>query len=337
MVVTLVTRDAVRLEFPCAPGQDVMAAAEAAGLYPPSMCHEGSCGLCQARVVDGAYEMGRHSESALPAGPGGVLLCRCLPHGDLTVELPCTDAQVGRHKVPVREAAIEAMGPAGAGAVALTLRLKPDAERGMAADFIPGQYMELTIPGMEIRRAYSLANLPNWDGRLDFIIRLVPGGAFSTWLSERAAVGDALNVRGPLGHFVLDEASPRPRCLVGGGCGMAPILSMLRHMVDFQDPQPVHLIYGANREEELLPEEEIAALRASLPQLGVMLSVWHPGPGWGGFAGTAAQALEAYLANAAETPDIYVCGPPKMLDAVTAVARARGVPEGQIFAERVQS
>jgi ferredoxin-NADP reductase len=197
--------------------------------------------------------------------------------------------------------------------------------------------MELTIPGMEIRRAYSLANLPNWDGRLDFIIRLVPGGAFSTWLSERAAVGDALNVRGPLGHFVLDEASPRPRCLVGGGCGMAPILSMLRHMVDFQDPQPVHLIYGANREEELLPEEEIAALRASLPQLGVMLSVWHPGPGWGGFAGTAAQALEAYLANAAETPDIYVCGPPKMLDAVTAVARARGVPEGQIFAERVQS
>ena len=336
MVVTLVTRDAARLEFPCASGQDVMAAAEAAGLYPPSMCHEGSCGLCQARVVDGAYEMGPHSAAALPAGPGGVLLCRCLPQGDLTVELPCTDAQVGRHKIPVREAVIEAMGPAGAGAVALTLRLKPHAELGLAADFIPGQYMELTIPGTEIRRAYSLANLPNWDGRLDFIIRLVPGGAFSTWLSERAAVGDALNVRGPLGHFVLDEASPRPRCLVGGGCGMAPILSMLRHMADFQDSTPVHLIYGANREDELL-SEEIETLRAALPQLEVTLSVWHPGPGWGGFAGTAAQALETYLADAADTPDIYVCGPPKMLDAVTAAARARGVPEAQIFAERLQS
>src|SRR5271165_626164 len=56
-------------------------------------------------------------------------------------------------------------------------------------------------------------------------------------------------------------------------------------------------------------EQKGAALRASLPQLGVTLSVWHPGPGWGGFAGTAAQALEAYLAGAADTPDIYVCGP----------------------------
>ncbi|MDR3683574.1 MAG: 2Fe-2S iron-sulfur cluster binding domain-containing protein [Geothrix sp.] len=336
MTVTLVTRDAARLEFPCAEGQDVLAAAEAAGLYPPAMCHEGSCGLCQAHVLEGAYEMGPHSASALPAGPGGVLLCRCQPHGDVTVQLPCTDAQVGRHKIPVREAVIEAMGPAGAGAVALTLRLQPDAALGAGADFTPGQYMELTIPGTEIRRAYSLANLPNWDGRLDFIIRLLPGGAFSTWLSERAAVGDTLNVRGPLGHFVLDEASPRPRCLVGGGCGMAPILSMLRHMADFQDPQPVHLIYGANREDELLTVE-LDELRATLPQLGVTLSVWHPGPGWGGFTGTAAQALEAYLADAADSPDIYVCGPPKMLDAVIAVARERAVPEAHIFAERVQS
>jgi NAD(P)H-flavin reductase/ferredoxin len=336
MTVTLVTRDAARLEFPCAEGQNVMAAAEAAGVYPPAMCHEGSCGLCQAHVLEGDYEMGPHSASALPAGPGGVLLCRCLPQGDLTVQLPCTDAQVGRHKIPVREAAIAAMSQAGAGAVALTLQLKPDPELGAGADFTPGQYVELTIPGTETRRAYSLANLPNWDGRLDFIIRLQPGGAFSTWLGERASVGDALNVRGPLGQFVLDEASPRPRCLVGGGCGMAPIFSMLRHMAEFQDSQPVHLIYGANREEELLLEE-IDTLRAALPQLGVTLGVWHPGPGWGGFTGTAAQALEAYLKAAAEQPDIYVCGPPKMLDAVMAVARGCGVPEAHIFAEHVQS
>jgi ferredoxin-NADP reductase len=133
---------------------------------------------------------------------------------------------VGRQQIPVREAVIAAMGPAGTGAVAVTLQLRPDAQAGAGADFVPGQYMELAIPGTTIRRAYSLANLPNWEGRLDFIIRLQPGGAFSTWLGERAAVGDVLNVRGPLGQFVLDESSPRPRCLVGGGCGIAPVLSM---------------------------------------------------------------------------------------------------------------
>lgn len=336
MTVTLVTRDAARLEFPCAEDQNVMAAAEAAGFYPPAMCHEGSCGLCQAHVLEGSYEMGPHNEAALPAGPGGVLLCRCLPHGDLLVQLPCTAAQVGRQQIPVREAVIAAMGPAGTGAVAVTLQLRPDAQAGAGADFVPGQYMELAIPGTTIRRAYSLANLPNWEGRLDFIIRLQPGGAFSTWLGERAAVGDVLNVRGPLGQFVLDESSPRPRCLVGGGCGMAPLLSMLRHMAEFQDATPVHLIYGANREDELLTAE-LDELRAALPQLGVTLSVWHPGPGWGGFTGTAAQALAAHLAAAAESPDIYVCGPPKMLDAVVETARAQGVPEAQIHAERVQS
>ncbi|MGD0472357.1 MAG: FAD-binding oxidoreductase [Candidatus Velthaea sp.] len=56
----------------------------------------------------------------------------------------------------------------------------------------------------------SLANRPNWDGRLEFLIRLQANGAFSTYLGERARVGDPLIVRGPLGNFVLDETSPRP-------------------------------------------------------------------------------------------------------------------------------
>ena len=108
-------------------------------------------------------------------------------------------------------------------AISLTLRLQPDPEAGSAAEFSPGQYMELTLPGTDIRRAYSLANLPNWEGRLDFLIRLQPGGTFSTWLGTQARVGDVLSVRGPLGSFVLDEVSVRPRCFVGGGCGLASL------------------------------------------------------------------------------------------------------------------
>ncbi|WP_297442542.1 2Fe-2S iron-sulfur cluster binding domain-containing protein [Acidocella sp.] len=337
MDVTIVTRDGARLGVPCAEGQNVLAGAEEAGLYLPSMCREGSCGMCAAHVTEGAYEMGACAEGALPKGEGGVLLCRCLALSDLVVEVPVRDEQIGRHRVPERRAVIAGLVPAGAGALAVTLQLEADETYGAAADFVPGQFFEMTLPGADVRRAYSLANLPNWDGRLEFIIRLVPGGRFSGWLAAEARVGQMLELRGPMGHFALDEASPRPRVLVAGGCGVAPILSLLRQMAEYGDATPVHLIYGANREAEFLPPHVLAEMKAALPQLDVTYAVWHPEAGWNGFVGTAAEALSVVLASGAAVPDIYVCGPPRMLEAVEGAALAAGVPAAQFFAERVQS
>jgi NAD(P)H-flavin reductase len=279
--------------------------------------------------------MGRHDPSVLSASdPPETLLCRCSPDEDLTVELPYDRAQILRYRVPVRQAVIESLEPVWVGAMALTLRLQPDPESGLAAEFSPGQYMELTLPGTDIRRAYSLANLPNWEGRLDFLIRLRPGGEFSTWLGQRAKAGDVLTVRGPSGSFILDETSIRPRCFVGGGCGVAPILSMLRHLGEFQDSQPTHLIFGANREAEILPASELEALRTTLPQLGVTLAVSQPERGWQGFEGTAPSALKSYLAKTGDALDIYACGPPGMLDALETLVKERGLGD-RLIAERI--
>jgi NAD(P)H-flavin reductase/ferredoxin len=334
--ISLITRDGARLSFPCEPGKTVLDAAADSNLFLPSMCLEGHCGRCHAQVTAGAYEMGSFTPEALPdADHGGVLLCRCKPLEALTIALPFPESDILRHEAARREAVIEEISPAGAGAMTLGLRLKADPVYGQAADFIPGQYMELTLPGTETVRAYSLTNLPNWDGKLEFLIRLQKDGAFSTWLSQRATVGETLNVRGPLGSFVLDETSIRPRCLIGGGCGFAPVLSMLRHLADFQDNQPTHLIFGANQEDELFPAQEIEGLSTALPQLSVTLSVWHPSPEWRGFRGTAADALADYLARGGETPDIYVCGPPKLVESVKEVALAHGLDAARVMTERV--
>jgi ferredoxin-NADP reductase/ferredoxin len=335
--ITLLTRDGARFDFPCAASDSVLDAAETAGLYLPAMCHEGTCGACHARVAEGTFALGPVGDGALPdAAEGGVLLCRCRPEADLVIDLPYGQADIHRHRIPLRDATIASLTPAGSGAIAMALTLVPDAELGTAADFVPGQYMELSIPGGTIRRAYSMANLPNWDGRLDFLIRLVPDGAFSTWLAQSARPGDRLQVRGPLGRFLLDETSPRPRCLIGGGCGSAPILSMLRHLAEFQDELPTTLILAANREDELFAADLIPELQAALPKLTVVLSVWHPGDDWTGFRGSAADALAATLDRAEEAPDIYVCGPPGLVAAVSAVAEARGVPADRVFSEQVQ-
>ena len=202
------------------------------------------------------------------------------------------------------------------------------------AEFEPGQFMELEVPGQDIKRAYSLANTGNWEGRLEFLIRLQPGGLFSTWLREQAAVGQTLIVHGPKGAFGLHESGLRPRWFVAGGTGLAPMLSMLRRMAEFQEPHPARLYFGANRAEDLFCQTELEALQAELPQLQVIYCVWKPEDNWQGFCGTPVDALAQDLADAVVLPDIYLCGPPALIDAAEAAARAKGVPDQQVLSER---
>ena len=334
--IRLSTRDAVDLDVACPPDMTVLEAAEGAGLYLPSMCRTGECGLCNAEIAAGAYALGdAAAPGAAPPPPATVPLCQCKPQGPLDIRLPYPDAEILRHSVPDRRARIVELRRLGTGAIALGQMLEPDEVNGQAAEFTPGQYMEVAIPETGIRRAYSMANLPNWDGRLDFIIRLAPQGAFSTWLAEQAEIGAPLTVRGPFGRFVLDEASPNDRVLVGGGCGLAPVLSMLRHMAEFGDSQPTQLIVGVNTVDELFAPEELASALETLPNVATIFTVWRPGPDWTGLRGTAAEAVDAHLAGLAAKPDVYVCGPPRLIETVRSAALTRGVPADRIFSEQV--
>lgn len=335
MKVTLLTRDATALAFDCPPGQTVLEAAETAGFFPAAMCRDGQCGQCGAHAIDGSYILRTHNKDALPAGENAVLLCSCLPQSDVTIALPYDNAHLSRRDIPAREAVIEALTPAGESAVFLSLRLKPDERLGLSVDFLPGQYMEVGVPGMSWHRAYSLTNLPNWEGQLEFLIRLVPGGAFSSWVAQTAKPGDLLNVRGPLGRFTFDEASLRARWLVAGGCGFAPVLSMLRQMAAFQDMTPVHLIYGVNRAEDSVPVVILNELREGIQQLQVTLAVWQGPLPADGVQGTVAEVLSTCLAQAAALPDLYVCGPPKMLETVLEAAHNAGLTDDHIFMEKL--
>ena len=177
----------------------------------------------------------------------------------------------------------------------LLLQYEDDPALGRAAEFIPGQFMELSIPETSITRAYSLANTPNWDGTLEFLIRLQPDGAFSTYLKDRAAVGDALRIKGPQGSFTVDDASHAPRWFVAGGTGVAPMLSILRQMAEFGDARQCRLFFGVNRTDELFALDAIEGLKEALPRLTTTICVWTPGPDWRGFSGTPVEALSRTL------------------------------------------
>jgi len=333
--IEITTRDGAPFGFDCEPGQDLLAAAAQADITLPSQCRRGSCGACQATVVDGPYEMQAHSADALPAGQrGAVLLCRTTPLGDLRVAAPYDRAKVLLQPVPVRTARIAALDAIARDTMRVELQIEPDDAFGVAAEFEAGQFAELEVPGSGLRRPYSLANTSNWDGRLEFLIRLRPGGWFSTYLRERARPGDRLTVRVPMGGFGLFADSLRPRWFVAGGTGLAPILSMLRRMAEYQETGDARLFFGVNEENELFMLDELERLRAELPQLRVDVCVWRPGVEWTGLRGTPVDALRAALAHAPVLPDIYVCGPPPLVEGAREVAIAAGVPDAQFASER---
>ncbi len=333
--VDLLTRDGASIAFDAEPSESLLAAAERANIYLPSSCREGACGACRVTATSGDVELCSYSSSALSdaeRAAGDILLCRAHAHSDVALKAPFDQASIGFAPTPRRLATVVEVAPAGASAMRLVLQYDEDPEFGRAAQFIAGQFAEIEIPGSEIKRSYSLANAPNWDGTLQFLIRMQPNGAFSGYLKERAKLGDGLVVHGPKGQFTLDEASLAPRWFVAGGTGLAPALSMLRHMAELADPHPARLFFGVNRVDELFALDALEELRVALPKLMVTVCVWKPETPWSGFTGTPAEALGQALAETAEHPDIYVCGPPALIAAAETVALAGGA--GKIYSER---
>jgi ferredoxin-NADP reductase/ferredoxin len=335
--VNLVTRDGASIEFEADSNDTLLDAAAKANIFPPAVCREGGCGTCRVTRKAGIVSLGSYSKSALTdadRAAGDILLCRSNAYSDLELSAPFDKAAVGFAPVPERGARVIEIAPVGAGAIRLVLQYEDDPQHGRAAEFIPGQFMELALPGTSITRAYSLANTPNWDGTLEFLIRRHPQGVFSGYLRDSAKIGDLLLVKGPQGSFTADEASPSPRWFVAGGTGVAPMLSMLRQMVEFGVTQEARLFFGVNTEDELFATDAVEELSRSLPRLNVTFCVWQPGPNWAGFAGTPAEALADALADGGTRPDIYVCGPPALIEATEAIALAGGVSHDRIFNEQ---
>lgn len=340
--INLTTRDGKQIAFDCGAGEDLVSAAARANIIMPGSCKSGGCGGCRASHAGGDYLHDEHSSEALSAEArqrGEILLCRTRPQSDLLVQAPFAEAQIAFGKLPERWAEVVELADIGGDTRRLVLRLEDDAEYGAAAEFEPGQYVELTTPAEAgahggITRAYSLANTSNWEGRLEFLIHLQPGGAFSGYLAQAAALGQRLKVRGPQGAFVLREDALRPRVFVAGGTGLAPMLSMLRRMAEYGDATPATLLFGVGSEEQLFGAEDIAVVQAELPQLQVKLCVWRASPEWPGVTGTPVDLLAQYLKENDAQPDIYLCGPAAMIAAAEKAAAAAGVPLEQVHSER---
>jgi propane monooxygenase reductase subunit len=164
---------------------------------------------------------------------------------------------------------------------------------------------------------------------LEFMIKLYPGGRFSGLLGDGSIKpGDELSVTGPYGVFTLRANSPRKLLFIGGGAGMAPILSLLRSLAETGAEREAIYYYGARTEADLFHLEELAALPG-----GFVPACSEESNGWMGETGLITDVVERLEGNFDEV-DAYVCGPPPMVEAAIALLEAKGVPEARIFFDK---
>lgn len=335
--ITAVTQDGGDVHFECRSDEDVITAALRQSIYLMSSCRDGGCATCKSLCTDGDYDLRGCSVQALPPDEeedGYVLLCRTYPTSNLYLELPYTFDRISFEELGSFHAEIVALDQLSSNVVLLKLHLQSDAEGNRAIQFAPGQYMDLTIPGTEISRSFSPSNVPNPDGILEFLIRTLPTGAFSNYLRNDAKLGQVISGKGPLGIFGLKEHGLRPRYFVAGGTGLAPVLSMVRRMHEWKEPQETRVYFGVTHQHEIFYVEELKTLEAAMPNLTVRICVWHSDDSWEHEKGNVIEILRSDLAERPVKPDLYLCGPPAMVDAAHLACSDFGIPQDQVFLEK---
>src|SRR5918992_1835771 len=118
-----------------------------------------------------------------------------------------------------------------------------------------GQHVDVRLTaddGYQAQRSYSIASAPESDA-LELTVELVDDGEVSAYLVEDLLPGDAFELRGPIGgHFTWSVADGGPLLLLGGGSGLVPLMSMLRHRAAQGSEAPAHLLVSVPGEAERL-------------------------------------------------------------------------------------
>ncbi|MGE8179191.1 benzoate 1,2-dioxygenase electron transfer component BenC [Pseudomonas fluorescens] len=311
------------------PGETVADAAYRQGINIPLDCRDGACGTCKCFAEAGRYDLGEeYIEDALSsdeAEKGFVLTCQMRALSDCVVRVPVS-SDVCRTQKAHYSAAISQVRQLSDSTIALSI--KGEALSKLA--FLPGQYVNLGIPGSEQTRAYSFSSLQR-DGEVSFLIRNVPGGLMSSFLTGIAKAGDSMSLAGPLGSFYLRDIQ-RPLLLLAGGTGLAPFTAMLEKIAEQGSKYPLHLIYGVTNDFDLVELDRLQALAARIPNFSFSCCVANP---------QSAHPLKGYVTQHIEPKhlndgdvDVYLCGPPPMVEAVSQFIREQGVSPKNFYYEK---
>jgi CDP-4-dehydro-6-deoxyglucose reductase len=323
----IVTLAASGKRFEVREGETVLEAAQRAGLALSYSCLAGVCGSCKATLLEGRCAYPRNPPAALSAAErahDAVLLCQAVPETDLTIAAREV-ASVEDLPRRIVEARVLEKQPLAPDMIRLRLQTTPRLR------WLPGQYIDVLLEDGR-RRAFSIALAPHLGPLLELHVRHIAGGGFTSFVFDELKPGGTLRIEGPLGTFVPREDSERPMILMAGGAGFAPIKALVEHFLHLSTRRAIHLYWGARSAADLylreLPEQW--ARQAERLDWQAVLSDPESAQDANLRAGLV---HEAVLEDRPDLSgfDVYMSGPPAMIDAGRRAFVEAGLPEDRLY------
>jgi NAD(P)H-flavin reductase/ferredoxin len=314
----------------CTEGQTILAAALSRGYFLRYGCKHGGCGTCKVLVTGGDIEDSGSSFALSPAerAAGWALVCSSRPLSDCAIDVSAMNLSeeefLAGDQVETFETVIDGVTDLTPTTRGVTLGLVNPAR----IRFTAGQFVNVEVPGTDEVRAFSMANAPGENSKIELIVRIFPGGRFSDYL-KRAEAGQPVRVFGPLGSLRV-RLSYRKILMIASGSGLAPLLSMVTDLTQKKDRRPVTVFFGARSREELYHLDRLNALCTARPQVEFVPVIEEADQAWTGETGHVTDVIARRMGSL-RGYDAYVCGPPTLVAAARDLVIRLGVREANVY------
>lgn len=147
---------------------------------------------------------------------------------------------------------------------------------------IAGQHVDVRLTGPDdyvAMRSYSIASSSRTSNLIELAIEYLPEGEVSPYFHDIVAVGDKIELRGPIGgHFLWPEPATEPVLLIGAGSGVVPLMAMLRQRCALAQTVPTALLLSSRTQREALYADELLALDMCDPNFEFALAITREAP-----------------------------------------------------------
>ncbi len=205
---------------------------------------------------------------------------------------------------------------------------------------VAGQHVDVRLTasdGYAAVRSYSIASAPNSGKRVELTVERLPDGEVSPYLTQELAVGDRLELRGPIGGwFVWRGQQTEPVQLVAGGSGLVPLMAMIRSRVAAGGTARFRLLYSVREPEAVLYRDELRALSDRDGDVIITYAYTRATPkDWPRPPGRIDADLIAQTTWPSNlSPTCYVCGPTSFVESASSLLTATGNNPDRIRTER---
>jgi len=203
-----------------------------------------------------------------------------------------------------------------------------------------GQHYDIRLTaedGYQTQRSYSIASEPEREGQVDITVERINDGEVSAYLHDVVLKGDSIEARGPIGgYFTWEAGTDTPLLLIGGGSGVVPLMSMIRHRAAAGGKNPTALLYSSRNFDDVIYFNELDKLSKADSSLKIFHTLTRSQPAdWKGYARRIDQAMIKEVAGPlGKSAQVFICGPTTMVESAANLLIKIGIDSDRIRTER---